>query len=443
MDYTKLPPQLIYRTRKSLEDFTNNNEMNECIVDNMLEISYLQSSNFKERATACFNAAYYICTLILVDEHPEWSLPKYYDIALCNQRDNIVGQAITLSLVRTYLFHFDSDWNDKHKKLLNKLDDFINSHWIESGDPFLNDYSYKDAYEKINSFEVLTAPFSPTEFALRVIDQETIEELQISHFTWTQFTDYYKYNIMQDIVFHVGKNEDEMTLLVGSLRHDAEDFYSKDNPYFESICNRLGDIELKIYFHFHAAENEALMQAGIEKLKCQGDLSPLQARIAELENEVKNLREQLSGTTNPDIDQFLPELPSQKETNTLYQEQLLEAQQIIEEQSLEIQSYKDQGKGLSAPEAAILITSICLELNQVPANGREGLAPFIEYCWGKSHSTASEALRRKITEQSADKLARNFDDLTPKLARLIRELPQRLEDIKNERLMQINPNVNK
>ena len=80
MDFTKLPSQLIYRTRNSLEEFTNNNEMNECLVDNMLDIYYLQSSNFKERATACFNAAYYICTLILVDEHPEWSLPKYYDI---------------------------------------------------------------------------------------------------------------------------------------------------------------------------------------------------------------------------------------------------------------------------------------------------------------------------------------------------------------------------
>ena len=114
-----------------------------------------------------------------------------------------------------------------------------------------------------------------------------------------------------------------------------------------------------------------------------------------------------------------------------------------EELTLAVQSYKDQGKGLTAPEAAILITAICLEMNQIPANGREGLAPIIEFCWGKSSSTSSEALRRKVTEESAEKLACNFDLLTPKLARIIRELSQKLEERNNERLKQINPNVNK
>ena len=114
-----------------------------------------------------------------------------------------------------------------------------------------------------------------------------------------------------------------------------------------------------------------------------------------------------------------------------------------EELALAVQSYKDQGKGLTAPEAAILITAICLEMNQIPANGREGLAPIIEFCWGKSSSTSSEALRRKVTNDSVEKLARKFDSLTPKLARIIRELPQKLEERNNERLMHINPKVNK
>ena len=159
MDYTKLPSQLVCRTRNSLEEFTNNNEMNECLVDNMLDIYYLQSSNFKERATACFNAAYYICTLILVDEHPEWSLPKYYDIAYCNQKNNIVGQAIVLSLVRVYLLHFDSDWLDKHKKLVEKLDGFLSSHWLQQGDLCLDDYSYQDAFNSLNSFSSISKHF--------------------------------------------------------------------------------------------------------------------------------------------------------------------------------------------------------------------------------------------------------------------------------------------
>ena len=329
MDYTKLPAQLIYRTRKSLEEFTNNNEMNECIVDNMLDIPYLQSSDFKDRTTACFNAAYYICTLILVDDHPEWSLPRYCNIALCNKKDNIAGQAITLSLVRIYLIHFGSDWHDKHQKLVDKLDAFLRSHWIEQGYPLGNDYSYKDAFHQLNSFEVATAPFSPTEFALRKIDNETIEEMQIAQFTWTQFTDYYKHNIMLDIVFHVGKTEEEMILLLESLRHDAEMFYTKDNPYYESVCNRLNGIEQDVYFHFHAAENEAYAQAEIENLQWQGDIRPYQACIAELESQINN--SQQNGNDNPDyIESLNRQLADEKSKNVQLEEDVRQLKKVLE-----------------------------------------------------------------------------------------------------------------
>ena len=353
MDYTKLPPQLIYRTRNSLEDFTNNNEMNESLVDNMLDIYYLQSSNFKERATECFNAAYYICTLILVDEHPEWSLPKYCEIAFCNH-NNIVAQAISLSLVKVYLLHFDSDWHNKHKKLVDKLDGYLNSHWIQQGDPFVVDYSYQDAFNCLNSFSVVTAPFTTTDFALRVIDQEAIEEIQSANFTWTQFTNYYKYNTMFDIVFHVGKTEDEMELLVSSLRHDADFFYSMDNPYYESVCNRLNEIERDIYFHFHGAENDALMQAEIEELQYQGDVRPLKARIAELEKEVDNLKNQLYNcTTVEDIEHLFKDneqgepqenkQPQAEKLNTesdSHPQELTDALKKNEEQAQTIQEQK-------------------------------------------------------------------------------------------------------
>ena len=157
MDFTTLPPQLIYKKRKSLEEFTNNNEINECLVDNMLDIEYLQSYNFKERVTTYLNAAYYICTLILIDKHPEWSLSKYYDIACCNQNNGVVSQAVTLSIVKIYLLHFDSDWQKKHKKLVEKLDIFLDDHWVHKNNPFFNDHSYMDTFNLLNSSSVVTS----------------------------------------------------------------------------------------------------------------------------------------------------------------------------------------------------------------------------------------------------------------------------------------------
>ena len=436
MDFTKLPSQLIYRTRNSLEEFTNNNEMNECLVDNMLDIYYLQSSNFKERATACFNAAYYICTLILVDEHPEWSLPKYYDIALCNQNKNIVGQAVSLSLVRAYLLHFDSDWYNKHKKLIDKLDGFLSSHWIQQGNPFMDDYSYQDAFNTLNSFSVATAPFSTNEFALRVIDQEAIEELQIAHFTWTHFTDYYKYKIMQDIVFRVGKSEDEMTLLVGSLRHDAEVFYSQGNPYYESVCNSLGGIEQDIYFHYHSAEDKALMDAKIEELQNLGDVRPLQARISELEKENAELKAKLAQkpvATNGDENEELKNI----------KQLLAEKESIIKEQQHLIDDYsarydpKDLKKktvcAMTGKQHIILFLAVLAHLNRLP-NSRRSMSFLMSFIAARNESTMEDYLGDAITMEECETLAQFFDnEKQPFIANLIRKLPEKLEIDKIEK----------
>lgn len=418
MDFTKLPRQLIYRTRKSLEEFTTNNEMNEKLVDNMLEIHYLQSTNFKERVTACFNAAYYICTLIRVDEHPEWSLPIYFDIALCGQKDNIVGQAVSLSLVRVYIIHFDSDWTDKHKKLVDKIDGILGSHYIQYGDPFLDNYTYKDAFDQLFSFDVATSSFSPTEFDLRIIDQETIEEMQIANFTWTQFTDYYKLNIMQNIVFHVGKSEDEMLLLVKSLRYDAERFYSQDNPYYESVCNRLLEIEQDIHIHYHAEEDQAFLDAKIEELQYQGDVRPLQARIAELEAQLNAQKQEF-------YDKGKQELTEQEK----------EQEQEIDRLKNDMEAFKTQnGKTrMTASQAAIFLLTVCHNLGKLP-NDKKKLTPILERGWNFTEATASRALGSKPSQKVAGETASMFESVSPKLARLIKEFPQAFEAIRINKL---------
>lgn len=436
MDYTKLPKQLIYRTRKNLEEFTTDNEKNALIVDNMLDLDYFQGADFKEKALDFFNAAYYICTLILVDEHPEWSLPKYYEIAFCNQKNDLEGQAVTLSLVRTYMLHFGNDWNDKHQKFIDKLDHYFDNHWVVRNNPFLDDLSYKNVYVNLISFSVATASFSPTEFALRVINQETIEEMQITHFTWTLFTDFYKCNIMQDIVFHVGKNEDEMTLLVGSLRHDAENFYSKSNPYYESVCNRLAEIEEDIYYHFHGAENEAIMQAKIEELQNLGVVRPLQARITELEKENAELKAKLAQkpvATNGDENEELKNI----------KQLLVEKEQMIQEQQRLIEDYsarfdprdlrKKKFLAMTGKQHIILILAVLAHNDRLP-NSRRSMSLLMSFIASRNESTMEDYLGDAISNEECETLARVFDnEKQPFLASIIRQLPDKLERDKLEK----------
>jgi hypothetical protein len=55
MDLTKIPRELIYRERRSLEDFAAENEVNALFIDNMLNTIYFGSADAKDRALRCFN----------------------------------------------------------------------------------------------------------------------------------------------------------------------------------------------------------------------------------------------------------------------------------------------------------------------------------------------------------------------------------------------------
>lgn len=148
MDLTKIPRELVYRERRSLEDFAAENEVNALFIDNMLNTSCFSCADAKDRALRCFNSAYYICTLIQMCKiRPEWNFAKYCDIAFCNVNGNGVYQAFTLSLVAIFLKH--AYYKTKSEKLVNKLDDYLIDHFIGEFDPIRGNYYYIDAYNDL------------------------------------------------------------------------------------------------------------------------------------------------------------------------------------------------------------------------------------------------------------------------------------------------------
>lgn len=430
MDYIDFSRKLVYRERRSLEDFVEEHEENTLFIDNMLDSYYFSSADGKERALRCFNTAYYLCTIILqCKSRPEWNFAKYCDIACCGDKNNKVYQSFTLSLVYIFLTH--TFYEVPCKKLLKKLETFF----IRPGnaliwnDPFLNDYTYKDVCNDL----LKDAPddlLIAEEFIPRKIDWDIFKDVDGPGDQWSRKTNYYDGQEIRKIVDFLGKNEEEKHILIELIDRDAQRFYGSNGaPYIQNVKPMLEEMDECIYHEYNDAFNQTIAEAEMEELQHQGDVRPLQGRIAELEAQLDNLQQNCNGQN----------IDSNSEDIGLLNRLSAENEDL----KLAVQSYKDQGKGLTAPEAAILITAICLEMNQIPANGREGLAPIIEYCWGKSSSTSCEALRRKVTKESTEKLACKFEQLVPKIARIIRELPQKLEERNNERLKQINPNVNK
>lgn len=108
----------------------------------------------------------------------------------------------------------------------------------------------------------------------------------------------------------------------------------------------------------------------------------------------------------------------------------------------DVEAYREQGKGLTASEAAVFLTALCHHHKQIPQNGRENLAPLMAKIWGFTEATSRSALRSRITQDRADKVAKHINGWVPAIASIIIKLPPVLENEKIERLRAQNPKKN-
>lgn len=309
MDYTKIPRDLIYRERRSLEEFAEEQEENVLFIDNMLDSYYFSSADGKERALRCFNTAYYLCTLILLsDKHPDWNFSLYCDIAYCGDRINKVHQSFTLSLVYIFLTH--TYYEVPCKKFLDKLDIFFVNYKnaLVKNDPFLKDYTYKDVCNdllKNTPDDLLIAE----EFKPRVIDRECIDDVMSDReFNWVKFTNYWKERNVREIVGALGITEDEKHNVVEMLRQSSHGFYSagcNDNPeQVDAMLNNI-DEEIRLQFNPEAGQNiedDDSEQDDYMELKPWEEAYPemLRNENARLRDEIDLIKDFLKGAVTYD-----------------------------------------------------------------------------------------------------------------------------------------------
>lgn len=127
MDYTKLPRSLIYNDRESLNEFgvQTAGTLNNYLFTQMRRMTLLRCGDAKEIALKCLNNAYYICTLMQLEEFPDICMDKYEQILLPDMIPfpEDVYQA-SMALVCVLLGAYD----DKYKQEDNILIESIH-HW--------------------------------------------------------------------------------------------------------------------------------------------------------------------------------------------------------------------------------------------------------------------------------------------------------------------------
>ena len=292
MDYTELPRELVYKDRRSLEEFVEEDEGLSLVIDNMLSNQWFLSSNAKDRALQYVNTAYYLCTLILLSgKHSDWYFGKYCEIAFCKNSQNRVNQAFTLSLV--YLFLTHTYFEIPNKKIVKKLSDELNSaiRFLQIGDPFLHDYYYSDAYKDLEKGLpddwIIAADFEP-----RKIDNDIYHDVDGSGSPWCKLTNYYRHEEIEKIVKTLGRDASEKHILVDIIRRDAERFYgSKGAPFVENVLPILTDIDRCIANEYQEGADTTANQ--VEKQPQPSvNTTEMEARISELESENNRMKQE-------------------------------------------------------------------------------------------------------------------------------------------------------
>lgn len=180
MDYTEIPRSLIYKERTDLKDFGVQilGTLNNYLFTQMRKLTLLHCGTAKEIALQCLNNAYYICTLIQLDDFPDLSMDKY-ERKLLEVKIPFIGDVYQASMALVCLLL--AAYDDKYKQRDDLLIDSI-YHWTSSN-KWTGSNSFKSFDDIIktcntDSFILPKSEFAPRDI-IEVIETFSVKDLQV------------------------------------------------------------------------------------------------------------------------------------------------------------------------------------------------------------------------------------------------------------------------
>lgn len=232
MDYTILPHRLIYNPRFSLKDFGiyDNHPINAPFAESMLKLDFIQGNYAEKNVLRCLNDAYYITTMVLLEEDPRWRMGSYQKIVRANL--SIAPDAFelfSLSLVSAYLRALARDLSPLQKAFSDTLYDYVSNHYL------LVKYS-------IDEWMSLKVKLLRKEFAPRFIDKVVFNDLENDCFMWVEYTDEYNERIVRELIYGLGETGEEKFTLLFEIDKDAQEYYDRNSYYQDVVKKMLGKI---------------------------------------------------------------------------------------------------------------------------------------------------------------------------------------------------------
>lgn len=303
MDYTKIPRQLIYKDLDNIDDFGIDDkssleyEFYETLVDcplihNKESVEYIK--DIPKLVLQIFNNAYYICTLINMEQHTELYVDRYLSKAKNDNEGSLMWcnyvMPITMALVYSLLLR-----NKFHKHdILQRIKERIES-IDEDGSIKCKAYFKRMTIESKASDNNNDEDLKLYEFAPRTITHESIRDAfsndeQIK--SWRQFTDDFNREKILDIFAHLGKTDEEKETMRESLRYEVETVCDADRtPNILALIDSMDfsnvehikEVSLEAYYSRVAFENKVL----------ESEVARLRDQLEETEANVKHAKAML------------------------------------------------------------------------------------------------------------------------------------------------------
>ena len=427
MDYTEFPRELIYKEKASLkDDFGVSNEMTieHRFYEGLLKRPSIKEC-FKKRETILriFNNAYYLCTLILMDEDPRLTIDKYREIAENSERtiDWVNHFApMTMALVYLELKGCRQECACEARIFDEFLDDIYEHYrdWDTNGAPGGKADFYELAGNGEQQYQKLPSDFPS--FPPRTITIKSLREAFDNDGysrSLKYFTDDYDMERIAEIFRYLGRTKEEKEALRDALKWDIECFCDDGRkPRFLAQLDGMdfSSEEHAIEQGMEARYSRALFEIGIQEKK----IHKLNKEISLLKQKAQTAEDMLPSSAYHD--NLRNELNSTQEDLISLQNSL----KLFDEQEL------------SSNEFIILFSNLFgIDLSPESIN-QSAFAKFLQELSGKKGISQSTISRIKDKEKNKKFTPKMKSDAVH-LVKLLMEIPRNVANKKAEVLYKL------
>lgn len=310
MDYTEFPRELMYKEKASLKDFGVNNEMT---IEHRFYEGLLKRPSIKdclkkrETILRIFNNAYYLCTLILMDEDPRLSIDSYRKKAENSERtiDWVNHFApMTMALVYLELKGCQQECACGVRIFDEFLSDDIYEHYRDWDTKGASE-GKADFYELVGNEEqqYIKLPSESPSFPPRTITIKSIGEAFDNNGyirSLRYFTHDYDMERIAEIFRYLGRTKEEKEALRDALKWDIDSFGDEGRKY--RFLAQLDGMDFSSAEHaveqgMEARYSRALLEISIQ----EKEVHQLNKEISQLKLKAQNADDMMPPSENQDF----------------------------------------------------------------------------------------------------------------------------------------------